>query len=612
MSKPTACFTRCAALALLLATGMAAQADSRIVVQFRSDDGQAVTARGRMTATQEQAAIAQAQSLAARTGLSLRGQHGIAPDTRVLRIAGDAPVAGLLAQLRAQPDVLYAEEDQRMHIAAVPDDPLYATRQWYLQPPDETMPAAIDVESAWDLTVGSASVIVAVLDTGITAHEDLDSKIVAGYDFIAEDAPGDFTTANDGDGRDGNPADPGDSATASSWHGTRVAGIIAAATGNATGIAGIAQQSRILPVRVLGVDGGYTSDIAAGMRWAAGLAVPGAPANANPAQVLNLSLAGDGNCNSTYRSAIAAILEAGVVIVAAAGNETAPVSQPANCAGVLAVAGVRHIGTKVGYSSFGSQVGISAPAGNCVNIADGETCLYPIDTAINPGGSTPSPATNGYTTNINPDGNVGTSFAAPQVAGVAALMLAYNPGLSQDRVIERMKEAARAFPVSDGSLPVCPMVGSGSTQGQCFCTTNTCGAGLLDAVGAVELAARVQAVPVVPDSGRAGTTIDLQGSGSLAAPGETVTGWAWETTCGSIADSDAADTTLTLPDVSGSCTVTLTVTDSAASSETREVEITVSPRASSGKGGGGVIAPASLALLMLLAWRFRRRGKPAG
>jgi serine protease len=341
-------------------------------------------------------------------------------------------------------------------------------------------------------------VVVAVLDTGIRSdHPDLFAKLLPGYDFISYVA-----IAGDGDGRDVDASDPGDFISDadtenpdlqavcgsslvqhnSSWHGTRVAGIVGAAGNNSVGIAGTSWDAKILPVRVLGKCGGFDSDILAGMRWAAGLSVPGVPDNPNPARIINLSLGGDGSCTAAYADIIAELAGRGALVVAVAGNETGPVDTPGNCAGVLTVAGLRHVGTKVGYSSFGPEVSVSAPAGNCVIVPG--PCLYSIDTTTNLGAT--HPTENGYTDEYN--FNVGTSFTAPQAAGVAALMLSLNPALAPADIIARIKQSARAFPI-DNTLPTCPDVAtSGDTIGQCNCTTDTCGAGILDAAGAVAAA----------------------------------------------------------------------------------------------------------------------------
>ena len=236
-----------------------------------------------------------------------------------------------------------------------------------------------------------------MLDTGVRfEHPDLRSvasggNLMAGYDMISDPAQ-----ANDNDARDADASDPGDFVTVaeantrgpffqcttldpstgkyladdSSWHGTQVSGIIAALTDNAIGMASVARNVRILPVRVLGKCGGFDSDIIAGMRWAAGLAVPGTPANANRAQVINMSLGAPATCSAAYKDAVNEIAATGSVIVASAGNSTGhAVSTPANCPGIIAVAGLRHVGTKVGFSDLGAEVAMSAPGGNCVNIA---------------------------------------------------------------------------------------------------------------------------------------------------------------------------------------------------------------------------------------------------
>jgi serine protease len=187
------------------------------------------------------------------------------------------------------------------------------------------------------------------------------------------------------------------------------------------------------------------------MLWAAGIHVDGVPDNPYPAKVLNLSLGAEGSCSRAYQDVIAAIVARGSLVVVSAGNSGGPVESPANCAGVAGIAGLRHTGTKVGYSRVGPQVALSAPAGNCVNTTG--ACLYSIVTATNAGTTTAT--VHEYTDQLNY--NVGTSFSAPIVAGIAALMASVNGDLDAARLIERLQEGARKpFPVaSDSSVPQC-------------------------------------------------------------------------------------------------------------------------------------------------------------
>ncbi|MEO8137236.1 MAG: S8 family serine peptidase [Betaproteobacteria bacterium] len=268
-------------------------------------------------------------------------------------------------------------------------------------------------------------------------------------------------------------------------------------------MASVGRNVRVLPVRVPGKCGGMDSDIIAGMRWAARLAVPGVPANPNPARVLNMSLGSDGAaCTQPYLDAVAEITAAGAVIVAAAGNSTghAP-GLPANCPGVIGVAGLRHVGTKVGFSDMGPEIRISAPGGNCVNVGVGDACLYPILTTANAGTTVPvaDPAGAIYTDSFN--WTLGTSFSAPLVAGTAALMLAAQPALSPADVTALLKSSARPFPAATAGVPVCaapqPISSPQVDQSECNCTTTTCGAGMLDAGAAVRAALDMLAVTVV-------------------------------------------------------------------------------------------------------------------
>lgn len=434
------------------------------------------------------------------------------------------PREHLLEQLKQQPDVEWAVEDRLNVPHALPDDwSLDGRHQWYLresgyiyqgQPPAL---AAIDAAGAWNLGVSGRNIVVAVLDTGIVPnHPDLAANVLPGYDFIEN-----IATGSDGDPRDPDPTDPG---VMAAWHGTKVAGIIAAVTNNGMGVAGIASGAKILPVRVLGAGGGFDSDIIAGMRWAAGLEVNGIPTNPNPARILNLSLGSPGGCSPAYDDAIRELLARDVLIVVSAGNAGGDVDSPGNCGTLqtLTVAGVRHAGTKVGYSNFGQTVGIAAPAGNCVNLRNGEECLFSIDSTTSP----TAPGATGYTLRTVPNYTTGTSFAAPMVAATAALMLEANPALNHWMLKDYLRRTSRAFPV-DPELPLCAkgMIEIADRPGQCNCTPLTCGTGMLNASAAVRLARRgvgnalpplVHAFPAAP--GSVGQTVVLDG-GVYNAPG---------------------------------------------------------------------------------------------
>ncbi|MEA3151528.1 MAG: serine protease, partial [Gammaproteobacteria bacterium] len=395
----------------------------RLIVGFRTTADNAVvqTIRNRVHAegirtVQAGTRASDAEGLAQRAGLKTGKTRQLTPSMHVMYLQSTlygADVDAALKALRADPSVKFAEVDQRRYPQAVPNDPLFAatadaTGQWYMMTPDTITPggdaSATDAVSAWAITKGSPGTVIADVDTGIRFdHPDLlragfGGRLLPGYDFVAGDqsrttgAPlGTFLTANDGDGWDPDPSDPGDWISASdqtsalfpsadcptadsSWHGTRVMGILGALTDNAVGIAGMTWNPYLLPVRALGKCGGYDSDIVAGMQWAAGLSVTGVPDNPYPADIINLSLGGNGSCPAVYKDAVSTLTGMGVLIVASAGNESGAVDAPGNCAGVLAVAGLRNIGTKVGYSSLGPEVGVAAPAGNCLTSATG-ACL---------------------------------------------------------------------------------------------------------------------------------------------------------------------------------------------------------------------------------------------
>ncbi|MBK3635888.1 S8 family serine peptidase [Streptomyces sp. MBT97] len=386
-----------------------------------------------------------------------------------------ADVADVVDRYRADPEVAYVVPDRLNKPKADPNDTEYA-KQWDLY---ETT-AGMNVPGAWPTSTGTG-VTVAVIDTGYVAHSDLAANIVGGYDFIADTA-----VSVDGDGRDANPADPGDfyaadecgsgiPASNSSWHGTHVAGTIAAVTGNGKGVAGIAYGAKISPVRVLGKCGGYDSDIIDAITWASGGTVSGVPANADVAKVINMSLGGDGACTSATQTAITAAVNRGTTVVVAAGNENDNVANhsPGNCNNVISVAATNRTGARASYSNYGSLVDISAPGGQTsTGTANG------ILSTLNSGTKAPSGESYAY--------YQGTSMATPHIAGLVALVKSANPALTPAQIEAAVKANARALP------------------GAC---SGGCGAGLADA------ARTVQAV-----SGSGGSTGGTTYSSTTALP----------------------------------------------------------------------------------------------
>ncbi|MET0050356.1 MAG: S8 family serine peptidase, partial [Candidatus Thiodiazotropha sp.] len=332
--------------------------------------------------------------------------------------------------------IAYAEPDLLMYPLFTPNDPRYV-EQWHYYEPE----GGIHLPQAWDQAQGEGAV-VAVVDTGYLPHADLSANLLPGYDMISDEY-----VAYDGDGRDPDPTDTGDYDPScgrylSSWHGTHVSGTIAAITDNNLGVAGIAYKARVVPVRVLGRCGGYLSDIADGIAWAAGAHLPDLPVNPHPAQVINLSLGSNSeSCPQTALEAIATARSLGASVVAAAGNETqdsASIS-PANCPGVIAVAASTRAGALASFSNFGDVVDLAAP---------GEEILSTHNDGI---------------VVANQDSYrlmSGTSMAAPHVSGVAALLYGLAPDITPDEVERRLVENARAY-----TTP-CSQCGSGILDAQ--------------------------------------------------------------------------------------------------------------------------------------------------
>lgn len=355
--------------------------------------------------------------VARNAGVTVTDVRGTASGARVLRAertldAGETEKA--LAALRGDPAVEHAEPDIRMYAtAATPNDPYYP-QQWGLHADGW---GSIHLPAAWDVSKG-AGAVVAVVDTGITSHSELNANVLPGYDMMSDPA-----YSRDSDGRDANARDEGDwtaagacgdgrPASPSSWHGTQVAGIIAATANNANGIAGVAPEAKILPVRALGPCGGYLSDISDGIIWAAGGSVAGLPANPTPARVINLSLGATVPCSATFQNAVDFAYNSGAAVVVAAGNESRPArdTSPSNCQRVISVAATDRYGWLAPYSNFGTAVDVAAPGGSMAQAPqDGIVVLF------NQGTQAPSAETYAY--------SEGTSMAAPHASGLAALLV---------------------------------------------------------------------------------------------------------------------------------------------------------------------------------------------
>jgi len=643
------------------------------------------------------------------TGIQFTPVHNLFGSTDVMRL-GYTPtheeMQRILARLNADPGIEYAEVDGFRYIQAfpaeLPNDPHFLPStaasnannpdlnngswegQWYLLPSSSSTPSALSATTAWQTTTGAASVVVAVIDTGIIEnHPDLASKLqLPGYDFVSCDQ-GNFTTAtagnttadcsasgsaatyyfaNDGEGWHADAADPGDwidatdaamtlfinggctTVAPSSWHGTKVAGIIGAATNNGIGIAGIAPLTTVLPVRAIGKCSGRVSDIAAAIMWAAGQPVTvdaGSIAASPAAKIINLSLGAPTACSTTEQSAISAALAAGVLVVAAAGNEGGALDAPANCAGVLSVVGLRQTGTKVPYSNLSSSAAaatIGAPGGNCVNTVATEACLYDIETTTDAGSTAPSTTPGFYTYALfsqsflaaggNPDNaaNAGTSFAAPMVSGVAALMLGIMPSLTPAQIIARIESSALTFPTSSSTTSTkCTLASTTAdsngnftepaSPAECVCTTATCGAGMLNALSSV-LAAAGMFVQITPSSttGYPGQRIKLDGSASTAAAHYTIVAYQWTTdpaTSDQLVNANEAIATLVVPTFR-SIGVTLTITDNIGRTLSASTTIQSSLAAASGAGGFEPRWLGAMAVLALWGLYRRWRSRVAG
>lgn len=369
----------------------------------------------------------------------------------------------------ADPNIEYVALNKIKRASYTPNDKYFT--DYYLAGLRDASPFGVKAQTAWDTSNG-AGVVVAVVDTGYRPHVDMAGRILPGYDFISvpliandssrKEIEPDLST------RDNNAIDPGDwvdygecddlyaenntPSQNSSWHGTHVAGTIAANANNKIGIAGLAYGAKILPVRVLGKCGGIDSDIADGIVWAAGGNIPGVPANKTPAKVINLSLGGydsDGICDTVYQDAIATARSLGAVVVVAAGNSgaNAATTTPANCANAITVGATNTAGVKADFSNFGTNVDISAPGVDILSHLNSSSAGPVSDNAY------------GFRS--------GTSMATPHVSAALALMFSANPRMTPEQAEQYIKQSVRPF----------------ATGG---CTSaGGCGTGILDASKAV-------------------------------------------------------------------------------------------------------------------------------
>jgi serine protease len=562
-------------------------------IRNNATDRLIVKLRNPQTARATTMSVNQVVSLSNAAGVPLTHLRAMSGDAQIMQLSQRmslAEVEAIARRLSADPQVEYAEPDRIMRPLLVPNDTQY-TNQWDLQ---SAIGGSANLPGAWDITTGSASIVVGVIDTGLAPHADIDSnimdgsgRVLPGYDFISPDAGGFFYTANDGGGRDSDPSDPGDWITASedagtdatggffagcgasnsSWHGTHVAGTIGATGNNGAGVAGINWVSKILPVRVIGKCGGYLSDVVDGARWAAGLPVSGVTTNPNPAKVLNISLGGPGSCSATEQNAIDAIVAAGTVVVVAAGNSNVNLSvspeSPANCNNVISVAALNRTGGRAFYSNYGTTVEIAAPGGDQrVAIADG------ILSTLNTGATSPVASPGGDTYVYYQ----GTSMAAPHVAGIVSLMLSVNPALTPALVLSTLQSTARAFPTGTGL----------------DCSTLTCGAGIVNATTAVATAAGLAVVTVsatdaaAAEAGLDPGTFTITRTGATTSPltvNYTMSGSATNGT-----DYTAVSGSVVIAASSSTATVTITPIDDSVFEGNETAILTLSTNAAYGVG----------------------------
>ena len=473
--------TLAVASAIALATGAAAAAGpaqqaptlhapadvdggARIIVKYRAGTAEERDVQRRVASMGS--AVSRAgvvRSASARGSVQTSARHlrrsALGADVFTLsRRLDKTEMSRLLGEIAADPAVEFAELDRRVYPLLTPNDPLYATYQWNFFNPV----GGVNAPAAWDINRG-AGVVVAVIDTGILPdHPDMAGNTLEGYDFITDA----FVSRRPTDERVPGAFDYGDWNTDaaecrvsnSSWHGTHVAGTVAQVTNNAVGAAGLAYESKVLPIRALGRCGGYTSDVADAIVWASGGSVPGVPDNTNPAEVINLSLGSGQTCPSITQQAVNTATANGSLVVAAAGNSNANVANfsPASCNNVVAVGATRITGGRASYSNYGARIDLSAPGGGGNEDTGNDGWDGFILQAV-------SASTTAHAGTYSYGGKAGTSMAAPHVAAVAAMVQSALVGADRDTLApaelrDLLVASARPFPVT---IPTATPMGSG-------------------------------------------------------------------------------------------------------------------------------------------------------
>ena len=430
-----------------------------LIIEYRDGDRRKAAREARPLETAELARFERVTGKAFASGRPMFGERYVVRLARPVDLAEGEAIAGRLAM---SPDIARVYPDTIASTQVTPNDEFFP-QQWSLG----TGAGGIRATSAWDVTQGSSSVVVGIVDSGILPdHPDLAGRIVQGADTITSAA-----SARDGDGRDTNATDLGTygtaaecgSATDSSWHGTHVAGIIGANSNNGIGISGVDWRARLLPVRSLGRCGtGTSADIIDGIAWAAGFPVPGLPANPNPARIINASLGGPGSC-SVYHPVLTQLTDRGAVLIAAAGNnnDNALNYVPASCALALTVSSVGPTGEKASYSNYSGLLEATAPGGDFGLRGQSADLIR----------STVSAGTQAHAGTYAYNFLQGTSQAAPHVTGIAALMLSVAPNLTLAQIRDTITLTSRPYPA-----------------GSRCATRADCGPGIVDAAAAVNRA----------------------------------------------------------------------------------------------------------------------------